>query len=93
MSLFAWIIVGLVAGFLARAVLPGAAPGPGGILSDLIAGVIGAFVGGWIFGATGMGAVTGINVMSILIAFIGAIVFLLIWRAIARAGHVGHRPL
>jgi len=93
MSILAWIIVGLVAGFLARAVLPGAAPGPGGIISDLIAGIIGAFVGGWIFGAMGWGVLTGINVMSILIAFVGAIVFLLIWRAISRSGHYGRRSL
>jgi len=93
MSILAWLIVGLVAGFLARAVLPGAVPGRGGILSDLIVGVVGAFVGGWIFHAMRLGAMTGINIVSILIAFIGAIVFLLIWRAIAKAGHVGHRPL
>jgi len=93
MSILAWLIVGLVAGALARGVLPGAAPGPGGIFSDLIAGVIGAFVGGWLFRAAGLGAVTGINVMSILIAFIGAIIFLLIWRAIARSRHYGRRSL
>ena len=93
MPILAWIIVGLVAGFLARAVVPGAAPGPGGILSDLIAGIIGAFVGGWIFGAMGWGVLTGINVTSILIAFVGAVVFLLIWRAISPRGHYGHRTL
>jgi len=93
MSIFAWIIVGLIAGFLARAVLPGQEPGPGGIFGDLLAGIIGALVGGWIFRSLGYAGVTGINIGSIIIAFIGAIIFLLIWRAIAGRGSVGHRPL
>lgn len=93
MSIFAWIIVGLVAGFLARAVLPGEDPGPGGIFGDLLAGIVGALVGGWIFRSLGYAGVTGINAGSIIVAFIGAVVFLLIWRAIARGTrHVGHTP-
>ena len=93
MSILAWIIVGLIAGFLARLVLPGREPGPGGILGDLIAGIVGALVGGWIFRALGMGGVTGVNLGSIIIAFIGAIIFLLVWRAIAGRGSYGHRPV
>ncbi len=89
MSIFAWIIVGLIAGFLARAVLPGPEPGPGGVIGDLLAGIVGALVGGWIFRGLHLGTLTGINFMSILIAFIGAIIFLLIWRALARAGRKG----
>ncbi len=92
MSIFAWIVVGLIAGFLARLAIPGKEPGPGGILGDLLAGVVGAIVGGWIFRALGIGDVTGINLGSILIAFVGAVVFLLIWRAIAGSGRYGHRP-
>lgn len=93
MSIFAWIIVGLVAGFLARAVLRGEEPGPRGIFGDLIAGIVGALIGGWVFRALGYAGVTGINLMSIIIAFLGAVVFLVIWRAIARSAghrHVGH---
>ena len=93
MSILAWIVVGLIAGFLARLALPGEEPGPGGIVGDLIAGIIGALVGGWIFRAMGMGGVTGINIGSILVAFIGAIIFLVIWRAIAKPGHVGRRSV
>ena len=78
MSIFAWIIVGLVAGFLARWVLPGEEPGPRGIFGDLLAGIIGAIVGGWVFGLLGLGGVTGINIGSILIAFVGAVIFLTI---------------
>jgi uncharacterized membrane protein YeaQ/YmgE (transglycosylase-associated protein family) len=87
----AWIIVGIIAGFLARAIMPGREPGPGGIWGDLLAGIVGAIVGGWIFRALGMTGVTGINLGSILVAFIGAVVFLLIWRAIAGAGSHGTR--
>ena len=90
MSIFAWIIVGLIAGYLARLVLPGEEPGPRGVVGDLIAGIVGALVGGWIFGTLGLGAVTGINIGSIIIAFVGAVIFLLIWRAIVRAGHAHH---
>ena len=84
MSIIAWLIVGIVGGFLARLVVPGKEPGPGGVLGDLIAGIVGAVVGGWIFRALGVGGgVTGVNTGSIFTAFVGAIVFLLIWRAIA----------
>ena len=92
MSILAWIIVGIIAGFLARAVLPGREPGPGGIFGDLIVGIVGAIVGGWIFRALGYAGVTGVNLGSILIAFLGAIIFLLIWRAIAGAGTHAPRP-
>lgn len=93
MSIFAWIIVGLIAGFLARLALPGKEPGPGGILGDLIAGIVGALAGGWIFRMLGYAGVTGVNLGSIVIAFIGAVVFLLIWRAIAGHSHHGTRPV
>lgn len=86
MGILAWIIVWIIAGFLARAVLPGREPGPGGIWGDLLAGIVGGIVGGWIFNALGMGGLTGVNIGSIIIAFVGAIVFLLIWRAIAHSG-------
>lgn len=92
MSILAWIVVGLIAGFLARAILPGREPGPGGIVGDLIAGIVGALLGGWLFRALGMGGVTGVNIGSILIAFIGAVIFLLIWRAIAGSGRHSTRP-
>ena len=59
MSILAWIIVGIIAGFLAKAIVPG--EGPGGILGDLIIGIIGAFLGGWIFNSFGHMGVTGFN--------------------------------
>ena len=79
MGILAWIIVGIIAGFLAKAVVPG--EGPGGILGDLIIGVVGALLGGWIFNAFGSAGATGLNLWSILVAFVGAVVLLLIIRA------------
>jgi len=80
MSFLAWIIVGLVAGWLAKALFPG--PDPGGFLATLLIGVVGAIVGGWIFTAFGQPGATGVNIWSIIVATIGAIVFLAIWRAL-----------
>ncbi len=92
MSIFAWIIVGLIAGFLARLVLPGEEPGPRGIWGDLLAGIVGGIVGGWVFRAFGGVGLTGINIGSIIVAFIGAVIFLLVWRAISKHGHAA-RPV
>ncbi|HXW50433.1 MAG TPA: GlsB/YeaQ/YmgE family stress response membrane protein [Candidatus Acidoferrales bacterium] len=80
MSWFAYIVVGIIAGFLARLVVKG--EGPGGILGDLIIGIIGAILGGWIFNFFGHQGATGINIPSIIVAFIGAVVLLLILRLI-----------
>ena len=80
MGIFAWIIVGIIAGFLARLVVKG--EGPGGILGDLIIGIVGAIIGGWIWNFFGHVGATGINLMSILIAFVGAVILLLILRLI-----------
>jgi len=78
-----WIVVGLIAGFLAGVVVRG---GGFGILWDIIIGILGGLLGGWL--ATSVlhvsGGVTGINWPSILVAFIGAVVLLLILRLISR---------
>ncbi|MDO8585441.1 MAG: GlsB/YeaQ/YmgE family stress response membrane protein [Armatimonadota bacterium] len=92
MAVLVWLVVGLIAGFLARLVLPGEEPGPGGILGDLIVGVIGGLIGGWTFRSFGAAGVTGINIGSIIVAFIGAVILLVIWRAIAGT-RVGRRPV
>lgn len=80
MDILAWIIVGIIAGWLAKSVVPG--EGPGGILGDLIVGIIGAIIGGWVFNAFGHVGATGLNLWSIIVAFVGAVVLLLILRAI-----------
>lgn len=80
MSILAWIVVGIIAGFLAKAIVPG--DGPGGVLGDLVVGVIGAFLGGWIFNSFGHTGVTGLNLWSIVVAFVGGVALLLIIRLI-----------
>ena len=80
MDILAWIIVGIVAGFLAKSVVPG--EGPGGVLGDLITGVIGAIIGGWLFNYFGHSGATGLNIWSLLVAFVGSVVLLLIIRAL-----------
>ena len=84
MDILFWIIVGIVAGALAKMVVPG--EGPGGILGDLIIGVLGAVVGGFIFnmfGSAGAGAQAGYGwLWSILVSFVGAVVLLFIFRAV-----------
>jgi uncharacterized membrane protein YeaQ/YmgE (transglycosylase-associated protein family) len=74
MSIFwVWVIVGLIAGYLAKRVLH---EGPQGIYGDLVVGVIGALVGGWILNSFVHAGVTGFNIGSILVGFVGAAVFL-----------------
>ena len=81
MSVLSWIIVGLIAGWLAGMVMRG---GGYGVLGDIIVGIVGALVGGFLavnfFGATT--PVDGINVTSIFVAFIGAIVTIGVLRAL-----------
>lgn len=79
-SIVWWLIVGLVAGFLASAVMRG---GSFGIIGDLIAGIIGAFIGGWLFSLLGISAGGGI-VSSIIVAFIGACILIAILRLFSR---------
>jgi len=80
MSILAWIVVGIIAGFLAKAVVPG--EGPGGILGDLVVGVVGALLGGWIMNAFGNAGASGINLWSIFVAFLGSVVLLFLMRAL-----------
>jgi uncharacterized membrane protein YeaQ/YmgE (transglycosylase-associated protein family) len=83
MGIIAWIIFGLIAGTLAEWILPG--KDPGGIIAKIIIGIIGAFVGGFIgtriFGLQG---VTGFNLHSFIIAIVGAIVLLLLYRLVVK---------
>lgn len=83
-NLLVWIIVGAIAGWLASIVMKTNASQ--GLLMDIIVGIVGGLIGGWLLTALGIGgAVTGINLGSILTAFIGAVVLLAILRVIRRA--------
>jgi uncharacterized membrane protein YeaQ/YmgE (transglycosylase-associated protein family) len=81
MSFLAWLVVGLVSGFLASKVVNRTGSG---IIMDIVLGVIGAFVGGFIFNFVGHSAPTGINIYSIFVAFVGAVIVLVIWHALFR---------
>jgi uncharacterized membrane protein YeaQ/YmgE (transglycosylase-associated protein family) len=80
MGILAWIVVGIIAGFLAKSVVPG--EGPGGLLGDMVVGIVGALIGGWLFSTFGGVGITGFSLWSILVAFIGGVVLLLIMRAL-----------
>jgi uncharacterized membrane protein YeaQ/YmgE (transglycosylase-associated protein family) len=78
-SLIWWLVVGLIAGFLASVVMRG---GGYGIVGDIIAGLVGAFIGGWLFGVLGVSAGGGL-LGSIIVAFIGACIFIALLHAIS----------
>ena len=82
MGILAWIVVGLIAGFLAGKVMRG---GGYGLIGDIIVGIVGAVIGGFL-AATFLNmpdAVNGINITSILVAFIGAVILIAILRALS----------
>jgi uncharacterized membrane protein YeaQ/YmgE (transglycosylase-associated protein family) len=74
MSIIAWLVVGLLAGWIANMIMSN---GAGGLIADLIIGILGAIVGGFIMGAiTGRDYVNGINIESILVSIVGALVLI-----------------
>lgn len=83
-SLVIWIIVGAIAGWLASMVM--STNRQQGLLEDIIIGIVGGFVGGFLLNALGVGgAVTGFNLVSIVTAFVGAVVLLGLLRMVRRA--------
>ena len=83
-NVIVWIIVGAIAGWLASMVMK--TNRQQGFIQDVIVGIIGAFIGGFVLNALGVGgAVTGLNIASILTAFIGAVILLGLLRLIRRA--------
>jgi uncharacterized membrane protein YeaQ/YmgE (transglycosylase-associated protein family) len=78
MGIISWIIVGLIAGVLGKMILPG--DDPGGFIVTILIGMAGALVGGFIVGLLGGTGATGFNIWSILVATIGAIVLLAVYR-------------
>jgi len=82
MSIFAWIILGLVAGFIGSKIVNKRGEG---LLLDLVLGIVGAIAGGWLFNTFGASGVTGLNLYSLMVAVVGAIVVLVVYHAIRRA--------
>jgi uncharacterized membrane protein YeaQ/YmgE (transglycosylase-associated protein family) len=79
MSMFAWIVLGLIAGFIASKMVNRTGEG---VVIDVLLGIVGAVVGGWIFNALGMRGVSGLNLYSMLVAIIGAAVVLVAYHAL-----------
>jgi uncharacterized membrane protein YeaQ/YmgE (transglycosylase-associated protein family) len=79
MSFLAWIVLGLVAGFVASKIVNKTGEG---IILDIVLGVVGAVAGGWLFHAFGMVGVTGLNLYSLLVAVIGAVLLLVVYHAV-----------
>jgi uncharacterized membrane protein YeaQ/YmgE (transglycosylase-associated protein family) len=79
MSIIAWIILGLVAGFIASKVVN--KTGEGFVL-DIILGIVGAIVGGFLFSLVGAAPVTGFNIYSLFVAVVGAVVVLVVYHAV-----------
>jgi uncharacterized membrane protein YeaQ/YmgE (transglycosylase-associated protein family) len=82
MGIFSWIILGLVVGVIAKFLMPG--KDPGGIFITILLGIAGALGGGFISSKMGFGAVTGINLQSLIIAVCGSIVLLIIYRIVKK---------
>jgi len=80
MGILVWIIFGIIVGAVARWIVPGETSG--GIIVDLVVGIVGALLGGWIFSFFGHAGVTGFNLGSFVCALIGAVVLLFIIRVI-----------
>lgn len=80
MDLASWIVVGAIAGWLASQVIPSSL----GLLGNVLIGMIGAFVGGWLFVQFGAQGTTGFSVWSIFVSFIGAAILLFIIREVQR---------
>lgn len=82
MSVLAWIVLGLVAGFIGSKIVNKSGEG---VFLDIVLGIVGAIAGGWIFAAFGASRVTGLNLYSLLVAVVGAVIVLVAYHAIRNA--------
>ncbi|WP_149241925.1 GlsB/YeaQ/YmgE family stress response membrane protein [Dyadobacter sp. 32] len=80
MGILSWIIIGLIAGAIAKAIHPG--DDPGGFFVTILIGIAGAVVGGWVFSLLGYGKVDGFDIGSLFIAIVGAVLLLFIYRKV-----------
>ena len=87
MGIFSWIVLGAIAGWLASMIVN---RGGEGLFLDIVLGIVGALVGGWIFGALGTAGVTGFNLWSLVVSVIGSVVVLYLYHAFTR--HTPGRP-
>jgi uncharacterized membrane protein YeaQ/YmgE (transglycosylase-associated protein family) len=80
MGIISWIVFGLIAGALAKWIMPG--KDPGGIIVTILLGVAGAFVGGYVGTLLGLGSVDGFDIRSFFIAIVGAVLLLAVYRMV-----------
>jgi uncharacterized membrane protein YeaQ/YmgE (transglycosylase-associated protein family) len=85
MSIIAWLVLGLIAGFIASKIVN--KQGEGMVL-DIVLGIVGAVVGGFLFNQFGASGVTGFNIYSMIVAVIGAVVLLVLYHALFRRSAV-----
>ncbi|HEY2709856.1 MAG TPA: GlsB/YeaQ/YmgE family stress response membrane protein [Caulobacteraceae bacterium] len=85
MGVIAWLVLGLIAGFIASKIVNHTGSG---LVMDIVLGVVGALVGGFLFSMFGAAGVTGFNIYSMLVAVVGAVVFLWVYHAL-----IGRRAL
>jgi uncharacterized membrane protein YeaQ/YmgE (transglycosylase-associated protein family) len=81
MSFLAWIVLGLLAGFIGSKIVNKTGEG---VFLDIVLGVVGAVVGGWLFNTFGASGVSGLNLYSLLVAVVGAVVILFVYHAFSR---------
>ena len=82
MGIISWILLGLIAGFIGSKIVNKSGEG---LILDIILGVVGAIVGGWLFSFFGASGVTGLNLYSLAVAVVGAVVVLVVYHAVRRA--------
>jgi len=79
MSILAWIVLGGIAGWIGSLLVNKSGEG---LFRDILLGVVGAVIGGWVFGAMGSTGVTGLNLWSLFVAVVGSVVFLVVYHAV-----------
>lgn len=82
MGILSWIILGLVAGILAKVIMPG--KDGGGFIITVVLGIAGAFVGGWVGSFLGLGSTGGFSLGSVATATVGALLLLIIYRMVKK---------
>jgi uncharacterized membrane protein YeaQ/YmgE (transglycosylase-associated protein family) len=88
MSFLSWIVLGALAGWIGSLIVNRTGEG---LFRDILLGIVGGLVGGWLFAAMGTAGVTGFNVWSLFVAVIGSVIVLMLYHAIARP-HGPHSP-
>lgn len=84
MSIIGWAILGLISGWIASKIVDNQGKG---LIIDLVLGIVGSLVGGWVFSALGAVPVTGFNLWSLFVSVVGAVIVLVVYHALAGRRH------